>query len=109
MKLSRNVEALICFSIIISLFNGIQSKCSVREPSGVTSPPQHGDAGFQLSINEEPEFYEERHLYTITLKVSILKIRILPKKPYKFYIANMNHQAKYTVFHLLAILANLLY
>ena len=49
----------------------VDSKCSVREPPEVTSPPQHGDAGFQLSINEQPEFYEERNLYTITLKVRI--------------------------------------
>ena len=47
----------------------IDSKCSVREPQGVTSSPQPGDAGFQVSINEQPEFYEERNLYTITLKV----------------------------------------
>ena len=106
MKSSKNVEALICFSIIISLFNGIQSKCSVREPSGVTSPPQHGDAGFQLSINEEPEFYEERHLYTITLKVSFLNKNLAPKT-FKFYKANINHQVKYTVF--LAILVKVLY
>lgn len=49
----------------------VDSKCSVREPPGVTSPPQRGDAGFQLSINEQPEFYEERNLYTITLKVNV--------------------------------------
>lgn len=79
MQLSKNVEALVCFGIIISLFDGIHSKCSVREPSGVTSPPQHGDAGFQLSINEEPEFYEERHLYTITLKVSFIKLESYSK------------------------------
>ena len=48
-------------------------KCAVREPPGVGSPPQHGDAGFQLRINEQPEFYEERNLYTVTLKVWSIK------------------------------------
>ena len=57
---------------ILTLFIAVESKCSVREPSGVTSPSHHGDAGFQLSINEQPEFYEERNLYTITLKVNNL-------------------------------------
>ena len=79
MQLSKNVEAFVYFGMIMSLFSGIQSKCSVREPPGVTSPPQHGDAGFQLSINEEPEFYEERHLYTITLKVSFLNKNLAQK------------------------------
>ena len=64
--------ALITLHILaLSVFN-VESKCSVREPSGVTSPPRHGDAGFQLSINEQPEFYEERNLYTITLKVPLI-------------------------------------
>ena len=58
------------FFIVLSCFLcGAESKCLVRDPPGVTSPPQHNDAGFQLSINEQPEFYEERNLYTITLKV----------------------------------------
>jgi hypothetical protein len=61
--------ALISLHILSLSVIKVESKCSVREPSGVTSSPRHGDAGFQLSINEEPEFYEERNLYTITLKV----------------------------------------
>ena len=61
-----------CFNLLLlSFLSGVVSKCLVRDPPGVTSPPQHGDAGFQLSINEQPEFYEERNLYTITLKVHI--------------------------------------
>ena len=66
----RQKSVLECSLITFLLFlTGVKSKCLVRDPSGVTSPPQHGDAGFELSINEQPEFYEERNLYTITLKV----------------------------------------
>ena len=62
-------QLLHSYIVLSFIFAGVKSKCLVRDPSGVTSPPQHGDAGFQLSINEQPEFYEERNLYTITLKV----------------------------------------
>ena len=72
-------NGLAAVSFLSLLVLGVDTKCSVREPSGVNSPPQHGDAGFHLSINEEPEFYEERNLYTITLKVIFIYKYILLK------------------------------
>ena len=54
-----------CSSFVLT-----SSKCLVREPQGVTSPSLHGDSGFALAINSNPEYYEEHNLYTITLKVS---------------------------------------
>ena len=69
------------FIIVLSCFLCVvASKCLVRDPPGVTSPPQHNDAGFQLSINEQPEFYEERNLYTITLKVCIYELTYNKRK-----------------------------
>ena len=59
----------LCMLLLLAI--NVESKCSVRKPYGFASPQQHGDAGFQLSINEQPEFYEERNLYTITLKVTL--------------------------------------
>ena len=54
-----------CSSFVLT-----SSKCLVKEPQGVSSPSLHGDSGFALAINSNPEYYEEHNLYTITLKVS---------------------------------------
>lgn len=91
-------NGLAAVSFLSLLVLGVDTKCSVREPSGVNSPPQHGDAGFHLSINEEPEFYEERNLYTITLKVIFIYKYILLK-----YIISTARQFLLTLFMNLCI------
>ena len=48
----------------------IDGKCLVREPPDTFAPPQETDAGFYLSVNGNPEFYEAGQLYTVTLRVS---------------------------------------
>lgn len=80
----------------------VDSKCSVREPPGVTSSAQPGDAGFQLSINEQPEFYEERNLYTITLKVMYLSIQRFYVKYTFRYVILIKMKRRILIFNIIA-------
>ena len=63
------MDKLVSLARLLILATLVNSKCLVREPSDIASSPHHDDAGFGLSINGDPEFYEEQNLYTITLKV----------------------------------------
>lgn len=68
------VEKLYIVFGALVLISPVYSKCVVREPPDALSPPQSDDAGFYLTISGNPEYYEAGQLYTVTLRVRILKL-----------------------------------
>lgn len=47
----------------------VLSKCLLREPPDIATPPQQTDAGFFVEISGDPKIYEPGHLYTVSLRV----------------------------------------
>ncbi len=62
--------------LVLLLLKGedAEAKCFVREPPDTLAPPQSTDAGFYLTVNGNPEYYEAGQLYTVTLRVRKLAI-----------------------------------
>ena len=55
-------------SLVVTVVS-VAGKCLVREPPDTFTPPQDTDAGFYISVNGNPEFYDPGQLYTVTLRV----------------------------------------
>lgn len=49
----------------------VLSKCLLREPPDISTPPQQTDAGFFVDISGDPKIYEPGHLYTVSLRVRV--------------------------------------
>ena len=68
--LETKKRALTCLVILVVLKGeAAEAKCLVREPPDTLAPPQSTDAGFYLTVNGNPEYYEAGQLYTVTLRV----------------------------------------
>ena len=59
----------VAMSIFIVNVARVDSKCLVREPPDTFAPPQETDAGFYVSVNGDPDYYEAGQLYTVSLRV----------------------------------------
>ena len=73
-SLSLSTLRSVAMSIfIVNVVNvvGVDSKCLVREPPDTFAPPQETDAGFYISVNGSPDYYEAGQLYTVSLRVRL--------------------------------------